>query len=415
MRLRCGEAGCSLVFCTYFGYQRHLSRAHKDGGDSDSVSDVEFGPATNVGASVSQQLNVDPPATVTHIPMDNTKILDMCSSVIAQLQASGVPESTVQCLVGSMEELVDDIHAHAKETVVESLSSEASGETLEKVQDCFGQLENPFSSLNTESKRKKHLEEKWKIVEPVEYILGVRFDTRRDRTTGTYRQVPVNDKFMYVPIMGSLSSMFRNSELCNSFQKTKPHQEGFYRDVNDGSYFRNHILFSQQEHALQIQLYYDDFETANPLGSKKGIHKLGCIYFILRNLSPKLNSVLMNIHLVALFHSEDLKKYGFDPILKPLLNDLTMLEAEGMQVPFQPTPLKGSVFQVTGDNLAIHGLFGFVESFSAKYCCRFCLTEKGEMQSVFSEDHPGLTLRSKALHSEHCAAVQHSTPSVLFF
>lgn len=145
MRLRCGEAGCSLVFCTYFGYQRHLSRAHKDGGDSDSVSDVEFGPATNVGASVSQQLNVDPPATVTHIPMDNTKILDMCSSVIAQLQASGVPESTVQCLVGSMEELVDDIHAHAKETVVESLSSEASGETLEKVQDCFGQLENLFS------------------------------------------------------------------------------------------------------------------------------------------------------------------------------------------------------------------------------------------------------------------------------
>ncbi|XP_056466516.1 uncharacterized protein LOC130405457 [Gadus chalcogrammus] len=373
LRMRCGEAGCSFVFRTYFGYQRHLSRAHKDGGDSDSVSDVEFVPATNVGVSVSQQVNVDPPATVTtHIPIDKTKILDMCSSVIAQLQSSGVPESTVQGLVGSMEELVDDIHAHAKETVVECLSSEASGDTLKKVQDCFGQLDNPFSSLNTESKRKKHLEEKWKIVEPVEYILGLRFDTRRDRTTGTYRQVPVNDKFMYVPIMGSLSSMFRNRELSNSFQKTKPHQEGFYRDVNDGSYFRNHILFSQQENALQIQLYYDDFETANPLGSKKGIHKLGCIYFILRNLSPKLNSVLMNIHLVALFHSEDLKKYGFDPILKPLLNDLKILEADGMQVPFQPTPLKGSVFQVTGDNLAIHGLFGFVESFSAKYCCRFC-------------------------------------------
>ncbi|KAK0153147.1 hypothetical protein N1851_005164 [Merluccius polli] len=311
----------------------------------------------------------------------------MCSSVIAQLKASGVPESTVQCLVGSMEEVVNDIHAHAKEAVVECFIWRNIRKTLE-------------------SKRKKHLEEKWKIVEPVEYIFGVRFDTRKDRTTGTYRQVPVNDKFMYVPIMGSLSSMFRNSELCDSFQKTKPHQEGFYRDVNDGSYFRNHILFSQQENALQIQLYYDDFETANPLGSKKGVHKLGCIYFILRNLSPKLNSVLMNMHLVALFHSEDLKKYGFDPIIKPLLNDLKILEAEGMQVPFQPTPLKGSVFQVTGDNLAIHGLFGVVKSFSAKYCCRFCLTEKGEMQSVFSEDHPGLTLRSKALHSEHCAAIQ---------
>lgn len=101
------------------------------------------------------------------------------------------------------------------------MSSDASKETLEKVEDCFHQLENPFSCLNTESKRTKHFEEKWKIVEPVEHILGVRFDMRRDKTTGTYMQVSVNDKFMYVPIIGSLSSMFRNSELCNSFQKAK--------------------------------------------------------------------------------------------------------------------------------------------------------------------------------------------------
>lgn len=182
--------------------------------------------------------------------------------------------------------------------------------------------------------------------------------------------------------------------------------EGFYRDLNDGSYFKNHRLFSQQEHALQIQLYYDDFKSANPLGSKKGVHKLGCIYFVLRNLPPELNSVLMNIHLVALFHSEDLKKYGFDPILKPLVDDLKILETEGMQVPFSATPVRGSLFQITGDNLALHSIFGFVESHSANYCCRFCLTDKTELQSVFSEDHVGLTLRSKELHYKHCGAIQ---------
>lgn len=57
--------------------------------------------------------------TVTaHIPIEQKKIIDMCSSVIAQVQASGVPDSTVQSLVGSMEELVNDIHAHAKQAVV---------------------------------------------------------------------------------------------------------------------------------------------------------------------------------------------------------------------------------------------------------------------------------------------------------
>lgn len=54
-------------------------------------------------------------------------------------------------------------------------------------------------------------------------------------TTGTCKQV--KDKFMYVPIMGSLASMVQNSEICNSFQKPEPHKEGFYRDLNDGSYF----------------------------------------------------------------------------------------------------------------------------------------------------------------------------------
>lgn len=236
-----------------------------------------------------------------------------------------------------MEEHVNDIQALTKEALVNCLSSDASRETLERVESCFDQLGNPFSCLNTESKSMRHFEKKWNIVEPVEHVLGVRFDARRDRTTGTYRQVLINDKFMYVPILGSLSSMFSNSELCNSFQEVKPHQEGFYRDISDGSYFKNHRLFSQ------IQLYYDDFETANPLGSKKGVHKLGCVYFVLRNLSPKLNSVLMNIHLVALFHSEDLKKYGFEPILKPLIDDLKTLETEGIHLPFSATPVKGSV------------------------------------------------------------------------
>lgn len=169
------------------------------------------------------------------------------------------------------------------------------------------------------------MKKKWKIVEPIEYVLGVHYDTRFDKTTGIYSQVPVNDKFMYVPILGTLKSLFTNQELRSCFHQGKSHEDGIYGDINDGSYLRSHSLFSEQEHALQIQLYYDDFETANPLGPKRGSHKLGCIYFILRNLPTKLNSVLMNIHLVSLFHVEDLKKYGFGPILQPLLNDLKCL------------------------------------------------------------------------------------------
>lgn len=50
--------------------------------------------------------------------------------------------------------------------------------------------------------------------------------------------------------------------------------------------------------------------------------------------------------------------------MKPIVDNIKALEAEGMQVPFSAMPLKGRVFQVSGDNLALHDLFGFVQSFS---------------------------------------------------
>lgn len=73
----------------------------------------------------------------------------------------------------------------------------------------------------------------------------------------------------------------------------------------------------------------------------------------------------MNIHVVSLFHSEDLKKYRFDAILQPLIDDLIILETQGIHTALSDASLRGTVIQVTGDNLALHGLFGFVESFSA--------------------------------------------------
>lgn len=408
LRLQCAQQGCRFSFCSYSGFRKHLVHFHKNLVVTSTVDNVNSFLNTDtmvesVEPSTSQEVNTDRPVPVL---IDNRHVLNMCGSVVAQLQASGAAESTVQALVESMEEVVKDIQTQAREAILSCTSELQDTGLQKKVEDCFDELENPFSSLNTRGKRQKFFDQKWEIVEPVEYVLGVRNDLQRDRTTGVYSQVPVTDKFVYVPILGTLKSMFKNSELCDSFLQPKQHENGIYRDICDGTLFKNNALFSQKEHALQIQLYYDDFETANPLGSKKGIHKLGCIYFVLRNLPPRYNSVLMNIHVVALFHSQDLKKYGFDDILKPLVDDLKILETEGIGVPFSDSPLMGSVIQVTGDNLGLHGLFGFVESFSATHCCRFCLTSKDEFQSVFSEDHSGLVFRSKEIHSEHCAALQ---------
>ncbi len=64
--------------------------------------------------STSQAVSTDSPTT-TQLSVDNSLVLNMCASVVAQLQASGVAESTVQAMVGSMEDLVNDIHRQARE------------------------------------------------------------------------------------------------------------------------------------------------------------------------------------------------------------------------------------------------------------------------------------------------------------
>lgn len=94
------------------------------------------------------------------------------------------------------------------------------------------------------------------------------------------------------------------------------------------------ILGMSIVHKTQIQVYYDDFEAASPLGSKRGAHKVSAVYYVLGNLPPQLNLALMNIHFVFLFHADDVKSYGFDTIYHRKINDIKILETQSMALPY---------------------------------------------------------------------------------
>ncbi|XP_038569888.1 uncharacterized protein LOC119899416 [Micropterus salmoides] len=304
-----------------------------------------------------------------------------------------------------MEEMVSEIHSQAQDAALLCLPSQDNA-TKRKLEHSFQNLENPFTLLNSEAKRKRLFMEKWGIIEPSEIVLGTRFDSRRNKTTGIFDQVVVTDEFAYIPIFETLKAILQNPQLTDLFKPRHVPKEGIYVDLSDAAYFKSNTLFSTEKDALQIQSFYDDFETANPLGSKRGIHKLGAIYFTLRNFPPVFNSSLLNIHLCALFHAQDIRRYGFNSILEPLVNDFKVLEIEGVKNPVTGSCIRGTIVQVTGDNLGLHGLFGFLESFGARYCCRFCLLEKDRFQSVFCEDNPEFVLRTSEMHALHCETLQ---------
>lgn len=99
--------------------------------------------------------------------------------------------------------------------------------------------------------------------------------------------------------------------------------------------------------------------------------------------------------MVSLFHTQHLHKSGFDVILEPLINDMIKLESQGLSLPFSDEQVCGTISQITGDNLGMHTILGFNESFSSHLFSRLCLIEKNDSQTVYSEDDSEVILRGK--------------------
>ena len=189
---------------------------------------------------------------------------------------------------------------------------------------------------------------------------------------------------------------------CRSFVvKAIKSSDANMSDYCDGIRFRDNEFYNKFPKALQIQLYFDDLETTNPLGSKTKVHKLGAVYFCLRNIPARFNSSLENIHLCLLFNSIDREVYGFNSIFKPLLEDLNILETRGVEVQIhgKNSLLHGTLCLFTADNLACHSVGGFFESFSANRFCHICLVHKQNAQHIFNDDL--VELRNRDNYSQH--------------
>ena len=133
-----------------------------------------------------------------------------------------------------------------------------------------------------------------------------------------------------------------------TLQVYNPHclSEGKIGDYCDGTQCKVHPLFSSDPYALQIQLYYDDMEVCNPLGSNVKRHKLGKLcylctvlqhklatnyiglfYFTLGNINPKFRSTMRVIQLLCAVKTEYIHKYGIDEILTPFMSEIKELES----------------------------------------------------------------------------------------
>ena len=96
------------------------------------------------------------------------------------------------------------------------------------------------------------------------------------------------DSFPYVPLYDSLASLLKDQSIYDQITTVRSTSSSeLLRDLCDGSLFKTHPIFSTNPTALQIILYYDELEIANPIGCFVKQHKLGCLMFSLGNVHPK--------------------------------------------------------------------------------------------------------------------------------
>ena len=207
--------------------------------------------------------------------------------------------------------------------------------------------------------------------------------------------------FQYVPIIVLLQELFKHEALIKAhFGLPETLECSELSDFHTGSKHRDSL------DKLQLIIYIDDFQVANPLGNKAKKSKLTGIYFALGY--PKLRSRVKHIFVLALFRATYFKTYRTQ-ILGHIVRELKELEEGGIAVRRDNRVLRlySRVAFVTADNLGVHSIAGFTECFrGTQFICRYCHATTKDIQSKFSV--ADFKLRTKEEYDECLAKLKES-------
>ena len=287
-----------------------------------------------------------------------------------------------------MEEAVSPIVEDINQKVI------PSAEKIANIQSTLQSVKEPFVHLSTEYQQMQYAINKGALVQPRGETLGYIINPVLDHDSLRTQQKRVPETFQYTPINENLKVFLETPGCISSIleYKQKVSDNDVLESFQDGAYYKQCNQEKEGEITIELLLYTDEFETANPLGPRKGKHKLLAVHMTLLCLPPKYQAKLENILLVALAKSSLVSKYGIDSIFSPIVHDLESLYATGIHIKCgrHAVFVKPKLFQIIGDNLEMNTSLGYAGSFSANFFCRSCKTIKQVTFTQVVEDQDTL-------------------------
>lgn len=445
---RCGQDGCGRRFCNFFTLRRHIRQYHlnndqniedeEDMGNDEAID--EFQPER-----INEQDYEDQPQKINQVDNENQDVQEPhfennnnnddgddnnnnnCNNnninegfnlrkyivhMVARFQCKPAMTTNLLCqILEEFEQLLFQLRDHFKYNVEQFFNTHGLYDDEAKtVLETF-EFDSPFEGLKTLDGQIESLKSFSHYIEPVEVPLGYRMDSVLKRNSTVYKPKRVLETFQYVPVIPTLTLVLSSPEIRESVESEKKSPAGTLASFLDGDFVNHHPFFSRYPQALRLQVYYDELETTNPLGSKTGIHKLGLFYYTIQNLPSQINSELSSIHVLAMCTDVDVKKYGFEKILAPFIEELRLLESNTGKLIETTTGsyvLRASIAAFCDDGLAVHDVFNFLAP-SSNYFCRMCMYSRDNL-------HSGHTLpvlkRTKELYDEQIAYLKRTNYSV---
>lgn len=393
----CSQDGCFEQFNYASTYKRHLLSVHVRRNE-EQVDEPEAQPERpHLAQEVEDDMDMDiePNVDDNQIQAQTTfeDISEATGAFIANMKAStSVPYLFVDTVTREVEELTNVIVNHLEGKVTSLLDDIKNGDLpddakCEEILQTFSELKEPFRGMRTQKQQDDYFKKKGVFIEPVPKILGGEFVTA-STSTGGVRQVFKEEHFQYVPIGKTLKKHLEQPGVMTAILTSKASEDNdLIKSYRDGTYF-NRKYGESDDIIIPLLLYNDDFESGNPLGSRKGKNKISGFYVSLLCLPMQYQAKLSNILLAACAKSSSISKYGVDEVLSVLVKDIQILENNGLTI--SCSDFEGNVrpilFQVIGDNLGLHHILGFVCSFSANFPCRICRAPKELTRRQLEED-----------------------------
>lgn len=319
---------------------------------------------------------------------------------VAQLyNKPNISRSAVQKIIEQFQDTLQNVSDY----FIQNLKTQLPSELHINLNNCF---DIPMlKEISSEYRRFEYLRKCNYFISPQSFLIGELLDNKKkaQKTILTVRKCEGQIVLMRetLKVLLELPGFYKQLLSVLETNTSATYINKTYTSVCDGTIWTNIREHYVNKTVIPLFLYYDDFETCNPLGSAAGIHKVGALYCSIATLPPRYASLLENIFLVQLIHSEDRTYFGNDKCFRNVIEELKYLSNTGIVIRDEngcEHKVYFILIALLGDNLGLNSLLGFHESFSTDFFCRICRANKLTTRSQTVENKK--LLRTSQNYSE---------------